>query len=196
MLLLVDNYDSFTWNLVHCIGVIDPDLEIRVVRNDEESVDSLLAMNPSHIVLSPGPCTPAETGICKDLVRQAAGKIPVFGVCLGHQVIAEVHGMRVCRHDRPMHGKTSDIHHDGAGIFRGVPDPISAARYHSLIVDRSTVGDDFDVSAWTAEDDVMALRWKGGWPHGPAASMTGVQFHPESFMSHDGQNLVAAFLGQ
>jgi len=196
VLLLIDNYDSFTWNLVHCIGVIDPAIEIRVVRNDEMPVESLLAMDPTHIVLSPGPCTPAETGICKELVRTAGGHVPILGVCLGHQVIAEVHGMRVRRHEKPMHGKTSDIHHDGKGIFEGVADPFSAARYHSLIVDRATVGEEFEVSAWTTAGEVMALRWKGGWPNGAAASMTGVQFHPESFMSLRGPNLVAAFLGQ
>jgi anthranilate synthase/aminodeoxychorismate synthase-like glutamine amidotransferase len=176
--------------------VLAPDLEIRVVRNDEASVEDLLARQPRYIVLSPGPCTPAETGICRDLVRSAAGRIPIFGVCLGHQVIAEVHGMRVRRHEHPMHGKTSEICHDGLGIFAGMPDPLSAARYHSLIVDRSSVGEEFEVSAWTQDGEVMALRWKGGWPNGPDASMTGVQFHPESFMSGQGPDLVSAFLGQ
>ncbi len=196
VLLILDNYDSFTWNLVHCIGVIDPLMDIRVVRNDEVSADEVLAMGPSHIVLSPGPCTPREAGVCGDVVRAVRGRIPLLGVCLGHQVIAAVHGMEVQRHPQPMHGKTSLMHHDGAGIFDGQENPLVAMRYHSLIVSAESVTDDFDVSAQTGEGDVMAIRWKGGWPKGPRASLTGVQFHPESFMSPEGPNLVKAFLLQ
>lgn len=196
MLLLIDNYDSFTWNLVHCIGVIDPSLEIRVVRHDDVAAAEVLEMGPSHVVLSPGPCTPAEAGVCGEVVKTVSGRIPLLGVCLGHQVIADVHGMDVVRHDTPVHGKTSSVHHDGRGIFEGVESPFEATRYHSLIVRRDSVSPEFEVSAWTAGGEVMGLRWKGGWPAGPAASLTGVQFHPESFMSVRGPQLVRAFLNQ
>jgi len=196
VLLIIDNYDSFTWNLVHCIGVIDPLLDIRVVRNDEITADEVLDLSPSHIVLSPGPCTPREAGVCSDVVRAVMGKIPVLGVCLGHQVIAAVHGMDVQRHPLPMHGKTSLIKHDGRGIFDGQKSPLTAMRYHSLIVTPDSVTDDFEVSAQTDRGDVMAIRWKGGWPGGASASLTGVQFHPESFMSPEGPALVEAFLLQ
>jgi len=196
VLLLIDNYDSFTWNLVHCIGVIDPSLEIRVVRHDDVAAAEVLEMGPSHVVLSPGPCTPAEAGVCGEVVKTVSGRIPLLGVCLGHQVIADVHGMDVVRHDTPVHGKTSSVHHDGRGIFEGVESPFEATRYHSLIVRRDAVSPEFEVSAWTAGGEVMGLRWKGGWPAGPAASLTGVQFHPESFMSVRGPQLVRAFLNQ
>ena len=196
MLLLIDNYDSFTWNLVHCIGVIDPSIDIRVVRHDEVTAVDVVGMAPTHVVLSPGPCTPAEAGVCADVVRTVRGKIPLLGVCLGHQVIADVYGMDVVRHERPMHGKTSPIYHDGKGIFAGISDPFEATRYHSLIVRRESVPSDFEVSAWTQEGDVMGLRWRGGWPGGKEASMTGVQFHPESFMSVKGPDLVRTFLSQ
>ena len=194
VLVLIDNYDSFTWNLVHCIGVLRPSLDVRVIRNDECTVDEVLAMQPSHLVISPGPCTPSETGICRDLVRAIAGEVAVLGVCLGHQVIAEVHGMSVVRHDRPMHGKTSIVQHDGRGLFEGLSSPVEVMRYHSLIVDRESVGDDFEVSAWTDAGEVMALRWKGGWPGGDARAMIGLQFHPESFMSPAGPAMVDRFL--
>jgi anthranilate synthase/aminodeoxychorismate synthase-like glutamine amidotransferase len=196
VLLLIDNYDSFTWNLVHCIGVIDPSIDIRVVRHDEVTAADVVEMGPTHVVLSPGPCTPAEAGVCAEVVRTVRGKIPLLGVCLGHQVIADVHGMDVVRHERPMHGKTSPIYHDGKGIFVGVSDPLEATRYHSLIVRRDSVTSDFEVSAWTEAGDVMGLRWRGGWPSGNAASLTGVQFHPESFMSVQGPDLVRSFLSQ
>jgi len=196
VLLIIDNYDSFTWNLVHCIGVIDPGLEIRVVRNDEVTAAEVLAMGPSHVVLSPGPCTPNEAGVCSDVVRAVAGQAPLLGVCLGHQVIAAVHGMDVQRHPLPMHGKTSLMHHDGRGIFAGQESPLTAMRYHSLIVSAESVPESFEVSAATEAGDVMAIRWRGGWPDGSAASLTGVQFHPESFMTPAGPALVEAFLAQ
>ncbi len=196
MLLLIDNYDSFTWNLVHCIGVIDPALAVRVVRHDEVSAQDVLGMAPSHVVLSPGPCTPDQAGVCGEVVRAVRGQIPLLGVCLGHQVIADAYGMDVVRHETPVHGKTSRIHHDGRGIFAGVENPFEATRYHSLGVRPESVDADFEVSAWTEQRDVMGLRWKGGWPCGHAASMTGVQFHPESFMSVRGPQLVRAFLEQ
>ena len=191
--LLIDNYDSFTWNLVHRIGELDRSIEVQVVRNDKITVEQALAAAPTHLILSPGPCTPKETGVCPDLIRAFRGRIPVLGVCLGHQTIADVHHMTVHRHTLLMHGKTSQIHHDGRGIFEGLPDPFTATRYHSLIVDRATIDGDFEVSAWTADDEVMGLRWTGGGAeHAP---MDGVQFHPESFLTVDGPALVANFLG-
>jgi anthranilate synthase/aminodeoxychorismate synthase-like glutamine amidotransferase len=196
VLLIIDNYDSFTWNLVHCIGVIDPSMDIRVVRNDQVTAEQVLALEPSHVVLSPGPCTPREAGVCSDVVRAVGGRIPLLGVCLGHQVIAAVHGMEVQRHPLPMHGKTSPMHHDGRGIFDGQENPLVAMRYHSLIVTTDSVTDDFEVSARTEAGELMAIRWRGGWPDGPGTSLTGVQFHPESFMTPAGPALVKAFLRQ
>jgi para-aminobenzoate synthetase component 2 len=149
-------------------------------------------MEPSRLVISPGPCTPTETGVSLDLIRAFAGRIPILGVCLGHQAIAHVYGMTVDRHDTPMHGKTSEIYHDDQGIFQGLPNPFTATRYHSLIVDRTTVPEEFEISAWTEQDEVMGLRWKA--PAGQAP-MDGVQFHPESFLSTQGPELVANFLG-
>ena len=194
MLLLIDNYDSFTWNLVHGMGAIRPQLQIVVRRNDQITVDEAEAMSPSHLVISPGPCTPEETGVCRDMIRNFAGRIPILGVCLGHQAIADVHGMDVVRHEAPMHGKTSPIHHDGRGIFQGLPNPFQATRYHSLIVRRESVVDDFEVCAWTEEEDIMALRWKQGQPQGASAAMIGVQFHPESFLTTRGPTLLENFL--
>jgi para-aminobenzoate synthetase component 2 len=193
MILLIDNYDSFTWNLVQCMGILAPDERIEVVRNDRITPAEAEAMDPSFLVISPGPCTPRETGACPDLIRTFAGRVPMLGVCLGHQAIADVHGMTVRRHDVPMHGKTSPIHHDGRGIFAGLDDPFTATRYHSLIVDRSSLSDAFEISAWTTEGDIMGLRWKA--PEGQAP-MDGVQFHPESFLTSRGPQLVANFLGR
>jgi anthranilate synthase/aminodeoxychorismate synthase-like glutamine amidotransferase len=191
MLLLIDNYDSFTWNLVQAFGVLDGSLEVRVVRNDAITATEAVALDPSCLVISPGPCTPKEAGVSAELMRRFQGKIPVLGVCLGHQTIGDMHGMRVCRNDIPVHGKTSPIHHDGRGLFAGLPNPMTATRYHSLIVDRASVTSDFEVSAWTERDEVMGLRWKAP---GDAAPMEGVQFHPESFLTPDGPRLLANFL--
>jgi anthranilate synthase/aminodeoxychorismate synthase-like glutamine amidotransferase len=190
--LLIDNYDSFTYNLVQRIGELDPGIDVVVVRNDRISPREAGDLSPTHLLLSPGPCTPRETGVCPELIRLFRGRIPILGVCLGHQTIADVHGMSVRRHDRLMHGKTSAIHHDGRGIYAGLPAPFTATRYHSLIVDRATIGGDFELSAWTAEGEVMGLRWiatRG------AAPMDGVQFHPESFLTTAGPALLANFLG-
>jgi anthranilate synthase/aminodeoxychorismate synthase-like glutamine amidotransferase len=192
MLLLIDNYDSFTYNLVQRIGELDPTIDMRVVRNDKITVDEALALQPGRLLLSPGPCTPRETGVCPDLIRAFQGRIPILGVCLGHQTIADVHGMTVGRHDVLMHGKTSSIHHDGQGIFAGLADPITATRYHSLIVDRATLCDAFTVSAWTERGEIMGLRWHGDEGDAP---MDGVQFHPESFLTTDGPRLLGNFLG-
>ncbi len=192
-ILLIDNYDSFTYNLVQRIGELDPGIDLQVVRNDKITADEAAALRPTHLILSPGPCTPRETGVCPDLIRRFRGRIPILGVCLGHQVIADVGGMTVHRHRVLMHGKTSEIHHDGRGIYRGLGNPFTATRYHSLIVDRRTIGSDYELSAWTAEGEVMGLRWKGG--SSADAPMEGVQFHPESFLTIEGPALLANFLG-
>jgi len=193
MLLLIDNYDSFTWNLVQHLGELDPAIDLRVVRNDEITVAEIERLGPTHIILSPGPCTPNEAGVCNEVVRAFRGRVPLLGVCLGHQCIGASHGMVVGRAATIMHGKTSLIHHDGRGLFAGLPNPFTATRYHSLIVQRDTVPlDQFDISAWANDDVVMGLRWKG--PPG-AASLDGVQFHPESFLTTDGPLLLANFLG-
>ena len=161
MLLLIDNYDSFTYNLVQRIGELDASISMQVVRNDKITVNEAQSLQPDYLILSPGPCTPKESGVCGDLIEHYQGKIPILGVCLGHQTIAARHGMTVHQHSVIMHGKTSQIHHDGMGIFEGLPNPFTATRYHSLIVERETINDDFVVSAWTDDDEIMALRWKG-----------------------------------
>ncbi len=192
-LLLIDNYDSFTYNLLQRVGELDPAIRVEVVRNDKITVEQAAAIGPTHLLLSPGPCTPKESGICPALVSFFRGRIPILGVCLGHQAIADVHAMTVRRHHVLMHGKTSQINHDGRGIFQGLPNPFVATRYHSLIVDRETIGDDFELSAWTEDSEVMGLRWIGGGSR--EAAMDGVQFHPESFLTVDGPALLANFLG-
>lgn len=193
MILLIDNYDSFTFNLVQRLGELDPQVDLRVVRNDEMTVGEIEALRPERIILSPGPCTPNEAGVCNEVVRALRGKVPILGVCLGHQCIGATHGMVVRRAATIMHGKTSLIHHDGRGLFAGLPDPFTATRYHSLIVQRDTVPlDEFEISAWTEDRVVMGLRWKA--PAG-AAPLDGVQFHPESFLTTDGPQLLANFLG-
>jgi anthranilate synthase/aminodeoxychorismate synthase-like glutamine amidotransferase len=191
VLLLIDNYDSFTYNLVQRFGEIDPALEVRVVRNDRITVDEARALAPSHLVISPGPCTPKEAGVSADLIRAFRGGLPILGVCLGHQTIGDCHGMVVRRNDEPVHGKTSEIHHDGRGLFAGMSNPFVATRYHSLVVDPATVHRDFEVSARTARGEIMGLRWKA--PLG-AAPCEGVQFHPESFLTVEGPRLLANFL--
>ena len=194
MILLIDNYDSFTYNLVQRIGEIDRGAaeNLRVVRHDQITVEQAAAMNPSHLIISPGPCTPKESGVCPQLIAHFKGKVPILGVCLGHQTIADVHGMTVKRHDVLMHGKTSEIHHDERGIFRGLPNPFVATRYHSLIVDRDTLNDEFQVSAGTERGEIMGLRWVPAAGH--SAPMDGVQFHPESFLTIEGPRLLANFL--
>ena len=193
MLLLIDNYDSFTYNLVQRIGELDASISMQVVRNDKITVKEAQSLQPDYLILSPGPCTPKESGVCGDLIEHYQGKIPILGVCLGHQTIADRHGMTVHQHSVIMHGKTSQIHHDGKGIFEGLPSPFTATRYRSLIVDRETLNDEFVVSAWTDDDEIMALRWKGDT--NDSAPMDGVQFHPESFLTIQGPLLLANFLG-
>ncbi|MDI9410555.1 MAG: aminodeoxychorismate/anthranilate synthase component II [Bacteroidia bacterium] len=191
MLLLIDNYDSFTWNLVQRFGEIDPSLKVDVIRNDAIDAAGALAMAPSHLVISPGPCTPKESGACPAIIAALRGRVPILGVCLGHQTIGDLHGMAVERNDIPVHGKTSQVHHDGRGVFAGLSDPFEATRYHSLVVRRDSVPADFEISAWTARGEVMGLRWRS--PAG-AAPMEGVQFHPESFLTVEGPRLLANFL--
>lgn len=187
MILIVDNYDSFTYNLVQAIGTLDPAADLRVIRNDAATLDDIAAWNPSHIVLSPGPCTPREAGICKQVVRAFADRVPILGVCLGHQCIAEAFGASVTRAARILHGKTSLIHHRGAGLFQGLPNPFPAARYHSLCVTRESLPDEFEVTAWTDQNELMGLRHR-------TLPLEGVQFHPESFLTPQGSRLIMNFL--
>ena len=186
MILLVDNYDSFTFNLVHLLGDLGAHCDI--VRNDALTAEEALARNPEAIVLSPGPCTPNEAGICLDLIAAAAGRVPLLGVCLGHQAIGQAFGAAVIRGPTPMHGKVSPVRHNGTDIFEGLPTPFAAARYHSLVVDAATLPDTLEPTAWTADGVIMGLRHR-------TAPVFGVQFHPESIASEHGHKLVANFLG-
>jgi anthranilate synthase/aminodeoxychorismate synthase-like glutamine amidotransferase len=192
MLLVIDNYDSFTWNLVHAIGHLRPGMDIRVMRNDDVDAGGIEELAPMALVLSPGPCSPRESGVCRDAIRTMAGRVPILGVCLGHQAIADAFGMGVVVAPEPVHGKTSAISHDGRGIFAGLPSPLEVARYHSLVVERSTVSGPFEVSAWTPEGLVMGLRWTGAGHE--RCPMDGVQFHPESFLTGQGPALLRNFL--
>ena len=196
MILLIDNYDSFTYNLVQRIGELDASLQLHVVRNDKITVDEAKAMNLDHIIISPGPCTPNEAGISCAIIKEFAGKVPLLGVCLGHQSIGHVFGMTVYRNYRLMHGKTSPIHHDGKTIFQGLSNPLTATRYHSLVITRESFDEArFDLSAWTDEGEIMAIRAKPGvLGPGRAAPLEGVQFHPESFLTDQGPGLLANFL--
>ena len=185
MILLIDNYDSFTFNLVHFLGDLGARCDVR--RNDTLSVDEALALAPEAIVLSPGPCTPNEAGICVDLIRQAAGKVPVLGVCLGHQAIGQAFGGDIVRAPAPMHGKLSRINHGGTDIFAGVDSPFEATRYHSLIVARDTLPDALAATAFTDDGLIMGLRHR-------ALPIFGVQFHPESIASAHGHAILGNFL--
>ena len=187
MILLVDNYDSFTYNLVQRVGELDAGADLRVYRNDKITVDEIERLGPSHIIISPGPCTPREGGISNEVIRRFAGKTPLLGVCLGHQCIGYTFGADVVRADRLMHGKTSWIRHDGRNLFEGVSNPFEATRYHSLIIRRGTLPAEFEVTAWTDEDEIMGIRHRR-WP------LEGVQFHPESFLTGDGPRILANFL--
>jgi anthranilate synthase component 2 len=185
MLLLIDNYDSFTYNLFHYLGELGED--VTVVRNDEISVAQALSMKPRAIVISPGPCDPDRAGICLDLIRDATGKVPILGVCLGHQAIAQAYGGRVVRAPVPMHGKLSRIHHTGESVFRGLEDGFLATRYHSLIVERATLPATLAITAETDDGLIMGLMHKTQPVHG-------VQFHPESIASQHGHALLQNFL--
>jgi anthranilate synthase component II len=185
MLLLIDNYDSFTYNLVHYLGELGAACE--VVRNDRITVDAALKARPQAIVVSPGPCTPNEAGICLELIRRAGPTIPLLGVCLGHQALGQVYGGTVMRASLPMHGKLSTIKHDGRGLFAGLPARLEVTRYHSLIVERASLPDCLEVTAETADGVIMGLQHKMHPVHG-------VQFHPESIASEHGHDLLANFL--
>ena len=197
MILLIDNYDSFTYNLVQRIGELDSSLDLRVFRNDKITAAQAAAMKPDHVIISPGPCTPREAGVSNQMVEAFAGNVPLLGVCLGHQCIGHVFGMTVGRNTRVMHGKTSEIYHDGRSIFRGLSNPFTATRYHSLVIYRDTFDDArFEVSAWTKEGEIMGLRAKSGaFGAGKSAPLEGVQFHPESFLTVEGPKMLANFLG-
>jgi anthranilate synthase/aminodeoxychorismate synthase-like glutamine amidotransferase len=185
MLLVIDNYDSFTYNLVQYLGELGQ--ELRVVRNDAMSVEEIVALKPERIVISPGPCTPKEAGISVETIKRLAGSIPILGVCLGHQSIGEAFGGEVVRADRLMHGKTSMIRHDQRTVFRNLPNPFEATRYHSLIVRRETLPSCLEISAETAEGEIMGLRHR-------TYPIEGVQFHPESILTRPGKDLLRNFL--
>ncbi|MDA1231656.1 MAG: aminodeoxychorismate/anthranilate synthase component II [Planctomycetota bacterium] len=191
MIFLLDNYDSFTFNLVQRIGEIDPAADIRVERNDQISIDQIEDLKPERIIISPGPRTPSEAGLSRELIAHFGPRIPVLGVCLGHQCLAEVYGAKVVRADRLMHGKTSMILHAGKGVFVDLPNPFQATRYHSLIVPKDTVPECLEVTAWVNDDgesfEIMGLQHKEFPVHG-------VQFHPESFLTEHGYDLLRNFL--
>jgi anthranilate synthase/aminodeoxychorismate synthase-like glutamine amidotransferase len=188
MILLIDNYDSFTYNLVQRLGEMDARVDLRVVRNDKITLEEIAELKPSHIIISPGPCTPKEAGISNEVLKRFAANVPILGVCLGHQCIGHSFGGEVIRNYRVMHGKTSMIHHDNQGVFRGLSNPFEATRYHSLVIKRETFKNpDFVVSAWTDEDEIMGVRHRV-WP------LHGVQFHPESFLTLEGPTLLRNFV--
>ncbi|HYL82472.1 MAG TPA: aminodeoxychorismate/anthranilate synthase component II [Candidatus Acidoferrum sp.] len=185
MLLMIDNYDSFTYNLVQYFGELGEDVQVH--RNDKIAVGDIEALRPQRLVISPGPCTPKEAGVSVEAIRHFAGRLPVLGVCLGHQSMAVAFGGEVIRADRLMHGKTSMIHHDGKTIFRDLPNPFEATRYHSLLVNRANLPDCLEVSAETAEGEIMGLRHR-------TLGVEGVQFHPESILTAAGKDLLRNFL--
>jgi para-aminobenzoate synthetase component II len=185
MLVMIDNYDSFTYNLVQYFGELGED--VQVYRNDKITIEEIESLHPQRLVISPGPCTPKEAGVSIDAIRHFAGRLPLLGVCLGHQSLAAAFGGEVIRAERLMHGKTSMIHHDGKTVFRNLPNPFEATRYHSLIVKRSTLPDCFEISAETAEGEVMGMRHR-------TLGIEGVQFHPESILTTSGKDLLRNFL--
>ncbi len=191
MIVIIDNYDSFTYNLVQRLGEIDCGQEICVYRNDAKQPEAIEAdEKPTHIIISPGPCTPNEAGLSMDTIRHFHGKVPILGVCLGHQSIGQVFGGKVVRAGRLMHGKTSEIRHDGKGVFAGLPNPFTATRYHSLTVDPEGLDPDFEQTAWSVDqDELMGLRSK-------THPTEGVQFHPESFLTDVGFDMLRNFLKQ
>ena len=188
MIVLIDNYDSFTYNLVQRLGELDPLIDVRVFRNDRITPEQVGELRPTHLLISPGPCTPREAGVSNEVLRRCAAATPTLGVCLGHQCIGHVFGGEVVRNYRVMHGKTSLIHHDNQGVFCGLSNPFDATRYHSLVIRRETFANpDFVVSAWTAEGEIMGVRHRT-WP------LHGVQFHPESFLTLEGPKLLQNFV--
>ncbi|MCG8451048.1 MAG: aminodeoxychorismate/anthranilate synthase component II [Pirellulales bacterium] len=191
MIQIIDNYDSFTYNLVQRLGEIDAGLDIRVDRNDEISVDAILARRPDRVIISPGPCTPTEAGISVECAKRLAGKIPLLGVCLGHQSIGQAFGARIARADQLMHGKTDVIHHDGGALLAGLDNPFQATRYHSLIIQPDTLPKELEVTAWSegpgGEREIMGIA-HCDYP------LFGLQFHPESFLTHAGTDILRNFL--
>jgi anthranilate synthase component 2 len=186
MLLMIDNYDSFTYNLVQYLGELGE--EVRVYRNDQITLEQIAELAPERIVISPGPCTPNEAGVSVETIRTLGGVIPILGVCLGHQSIGQAYGGRIVRARRLMHGKTSLIHHNGQGVFRGLPSPFEATRYHSLVIERETLPDCLEVTAWSEDDEeIMGVRHK-------QLPVEGVQFHPESILTQHGHDLLKNFL--
>ena len=185
-LLLIDNYDSFTYNLVQAFLVLGADVTVR--RNDEIGVEEALSLDVTHLCISPGPGTPHDAGVSMKMIEAFSGRLPVFGVCLGHQSLVEVFGGKVVRAGRLMHGKTSLVHHDGRGVFAGLPNPFEAGRYHSLIAERDRIPADLEVTAWTPEGEIMGVRHR-------SLPIEGVQFHPESILTPDGPRLMGNFLG-
>lgn len=190
MLLMIDNYDSFTYNLVQYFSELE--VEVAVFRNDRIKIGEIAVMNPRHIVISPGPCTPNEAGISMDVVKEFASSVPILGVCLGHQSIAQAYGARIVHASRVMHGKPSLVHHKGKGLYSGLSNPIEAGRYHSLVVDPTTLPDCFEVDAWTgdsgpAQGEIMGVQHRE-YP------LRGVQFHPESILTCEGKQLLSNFL--
>jgi anthranilate synthase component 2 len=185
MLLMIDNYDSFTYNLVQYFGELGED--VRTFRNDEITLEEINALKPDRICLSPGPCSPKEAGICVDLLQQFAGKLPILGVCLGHQAIGEAFGGKVIRAQQVMHGKTSPINHTGVGVFKDLPNPFTVIRYHSLAIERSSIPDCLEITAWTDDGEIMGVRHKD-------YAIEGVQFHPESILSEHGHALLRNFV--
>lgn len=190
MILMIDNYDSFTYNLVQYLGELGVDVEVR--RNDALSVDDVAAMRPQGVVISPGPCTPNEAGISVDLIKRLGGKLPILGVCLGHQAIGQAFGGRIVHAGQVMHGKVSRIRHTGQGVFRGLPDGFEATRYHSLVIAKDSVPDCLEVTAWTEDneghmEEIMGVRHK-------SLPIEGVQFHPESILTQHGHDLLRNFL--
>ncbi len=188
MIVLIDNYDSFTYNLVQRLGEIDPTRELLVARNDRIGLEEIEAAGPTHIIISPGPCTPREAGISNEVIAKFAPRVPILGVCLGHQCIGHTFGAEVVRNERIMHGKTSLIHHDNRGVYRGLPNPFEATRYHSLVIRPGTLPPEFEVVSWTDEGEIMGVRHKS-YP------LEGVQYHPESFLTTVGHDLLRNFIG-
>ncbi|MEX0999152.1 MAG: aminodeoxychorismate/anthranilate synthase component II [Thermodesulfobacteriales bacterium] len=185
MILMIDNYDSFTYNLVHYLAELGE--EVVVHRNDKIELEDIGKLNPDMMVVSPGPCTPKEAGISVDAIKEFAGRMPILGVCLGHQSVAYAYGAEIVRADRLLHGKTSEIHHDGKGIYKDIPDPFEATRYHSLLINKKSLPDEFEVTSWTDEGEIMGIRHK-------EHLIEGVQFHPESILTKHGKDLLRNFI--
>ncbi len=185
MLLMIDNYDSFTYNLVQYFGELRED--VRVYRNDEIALEEIARLAPAYIVISPGPCTPTEAGVSVPLIQRFAGEIPILGVCLGHQSIGQAFGGRIVHAKQLMHGKTSQIHHQDSGVFAGLPNPFTATRYHSLVIERESVPGCLEITAWTDDGEIMGVRHR-------TLPVEGVQFHPESILTEHGHDLLANFL--